>query len=89
MQIALNGRDAWCIVAVMMTFSDIIARWPSAVALAEDIGESEITVRSWKQRNSIPARHWLSIVRAAQKRKVEVGLEDLAQAASSDEGRAA
>ena len=65
----------------MQTFADIVALWPNAVALAQDIGESPVTVRAWKQRNSIHASHWRSLVTAAHRRKIGLTLDDLARIA--------
>lgn len=83
MQIALLPDDASCIVSGMQTVADIIGLWPNAVALADELGVSVITVRSWKQRNSIPPVHWLSLVDRAASRGIEgVTLEALARIAA-------
>lgn len=37
----------------------------NAEALAADIGEQGVTVRQWRNRNSIPARYWPKIIQAA------------------------
>lgn len=54
----------------MDTYADIIGLWPSAEALGDDIGESGVTVRAWRNRNSIPAYRWLDIVEAADARGI-------------------
>ncbi len=67
----------------MNTFSSIIGLWPSATALAEDLGENPVTVRAWAQRNSIPGDRWLLIVSAARRRGIQgVTLEVLARIAA-------
>ncbi|HZF44729.1 MAG TPA: hypothetical protein VEZ26_00220 [Sphingomonadaceae bacterium] len=68
----------------MQTFADIVALWPNAVALAGDIGESPVTVRAWRLRNSIHASHWRSIVRAAEGRGIKLTLDDLARIAERE-----
>ena len=37
----------------------------NAEALASDIGEQGVTVRQWRNRNSIPPRYWPKIIKAA------------------------
>lgn len=68
----------------MQTFADIVALWPNAVTLAEDIGESPVTVRAWRMRNSIHASHWRPLVRAAKARGIKLTLEDLARIAEGE-----
>jgi hypothetical protein len=68
----------------METYADIIGLWPSAEALGDDIGESGVTVRAWRNRNSIPAYRWLDIVKAADARGIEgVSLDALARIAAT------
>jgi hypothetical protein len=60
--------------------TSIIAKWPSASALAEDLGIATVTVRAWRTRG-IPANRWTAIVRAAQARGLRgVSLIALARA---------
>lgn len=74
---ALTKRDTQRIVFGMMTHRDIVNLWPTATALASDIGASEITVRQWRNRNSIPARHWQAVLRAADERGLNLCSDDL------------
>lgn len=76
----IDGLDALCIVRGMPNdFSQILKLWPSASALAGDLGVKEVTARMWRQRG-IPSVYWLSIVRAAEKRRLKgVTLETLAR----------
>jgi hypothetical protein len=68
------------IVRSMDTFADIIALWGTATSLGQDIGESGVTVRAWRNRNSIPSRKWPVLVRAARRRGLnEVTFEALAK----------
>lgn len=70
---------------MICTHSDIIGLWPSNDDLALDIDEKPGTVRKWRQRNSIPADKWLSVVRAARRRGLAgVTLELLAKIASGE-----
>jgi hypothetical protein len=55
----------------MDTTTDIIGLWPNAASLADELGVSVITVRSWKQRNSIPPGYWLTLVASAKARGID------------------
>jgi transposase-like protein len=60
--------------------TNIIAKWPSVSALADDLGIATVTVRAWRTRG-IPAHRWTAIVRAAQARALRgVSLAALARA---------
>lgn len=77
----------------MDSFAAIISEWPSAAALARDLGEKEVTVRAWRARG-IPGAYWNRIVAAAQARDLAtVTLERLAlvaaQSASTTPSKAA
>lgn len=48
-----------------MTFEHFISLWGNRATLARAIGESEITVRHWFRRGSIPAWHDRKIIEAA------------------------
>lgn len=51
--------------------SQIISLWPSVGQFAQDIKQKESTCRGWKLRNSIPAKYWQEIVKAASNRGFE------------------
>lgn len=53
------------------SFSEVVDLWPSAVALADDIGEKHTTVRAWRVRNSIPGEKWLTVIAAAESRGID------------------
>ncbi len=65
-----------------MRFTDVIDLWPSARALAEDVGEKTASVHKWRQRDSIPGDKWLAIVTAAKQRGYDIDLGALASIAS-------
>ncbi|MBB3267613.1 hypothetical protein FHW79_005274 [Azospirillum sp. OGB3] len=66
------------------TFTNVIDLWPNAVAMGNDVGETGLTVRAWKRRNSIPGEKWLRVVEAARRRGFEnVTLERLAKIAQA------
>lgn len=65
----------------MDTFADVIALWGKATALASDIGENPVTVRAWRNRNSIPSEKWLRIIAAAKSRGYALTLDMLAKIA--------
>lgn len=52
----------------MATIHEIMGLWPSAAALAEDLGELPDTVRKWKSRGRIPADKLEAVRKAAQSR---------------------
>lgn len=58
----------------------IFDKWPSAAALASDLGKKYQTVAAWKQRGSIPAKYDLLLIEAAGNRGETLTLEDLARA---------
>lgn len=73
----------------MDSFRDVIAQWPSAEALAADLDEKGVTVRAWRNRNSIPPAHWSRVVAAAQARGIgSITHELLANIAAGIAGRA-
>ena len=58
----------------MKTFKQIIALFPSPIWLAEHIrakAVSDITVRQWGNRNSIPSKYWGDFVRLAMENDIE------------------
>lgn len=62
----------------MKTHRDIISLWPRLADFASDIGVPENTAKQMRTRNSINARYWPALVRAAQSRGIDgVTFEDL------------
>lgn len=60
----------------MSSITTIFAAWPSAVALARDIGVSEVTVRQWRNRSgAIPPRYWERVQKAALTKGVSLPIE--------------
>lgn len=66
----------------MLTVPEIIDKWPSASALADDLGlKRETHVSVMKVRGSIPATYWQLLVKAAANREIKgITLEVLASA---------
>ncbi len=65
----------------MESFAEIIARWPSATALAEDLKARglmvpPVTVRSWRG-NGIPGPYWDHVCEAAKERGFDGVTRDL------------
>lgn len=52
----------------MQSHVDIINRWPSLRAYAEEIGVAYGTAQVMRYRGSIHTRHWNAVVSAARKR---------------------
>jgi hypothetical protein len=67
----------------MRSFADVIRLWPSAEQLADDLGIKGVTVRQWRNRNSIPAEHWLRLIEVGRARALSVTLDDLARLATN------
>lgn len=67
----------------MRTHADIL-RPGDDQALAAELKVSIHTVRSWRQRNSIPAEHWKALESMGR-----ASLGELAEAAASRRGQAA
>ena len=69
---------------------EILSRWPSRQALADDTGRSIVTIHSWFGRKSIPADMDVVLVQAAIARGIGLTFEELARArAHSPSGEAA
>ncbi len=54
-----------------MTHADIINRWPTLTAFAEDIGVTYVTAKAMRRRGSIPSGYWVRVITAAQAREIE------------------
>lgn len=61
-----------------MTFKALINRFPSNSWLAERLPVSEVTVRQWGNRKSIPSEYWANIVALGSEAGVSISLQDLA-----------
>lgn len=64
------------------SFREIIGLWPSPDALAGELGAKVETVRKWRQRDSIPADWWLSVIEAGKTRGQALTSEQFAVIAS-------
>lgn len=74
--------DTNCIV---MDFKNIINKFSSTSDLADFLDVSPVTVRSWGNRNSIPAKYWSKVLQCAQSQGFALSLDDLAAAADARE----
>lgn len=59
--------------------------WPTLADLADDLGKPYTTVASWRARGSIPAKHYLALVRAAESRGHTVTVQELAEATAESQ----
>lgn len=50
---------------------DVIDRWPSLRAFADDIGETYNTTKAMRRRGSIPVEYWPRVVASAVARGIE------------------
>ena len=81
MQKALAFRKRKMHYLHMPTHSDILKSTEAVSKVVEVTGRSIHTVRSWRQRNSIPAEYWGAVV--------DAGLASLDELAGSVDFRAA
>ena len=74
----------------MSTFREMIGRWPSQKAFADDLGISLQSAFNMTERDSVSARYWLDMVTGAQRRGIKgVSLDALAAAADKKAKEAA
>jgi len=74
----------------MKSAAHIIDGLGGSTAVGDLLELPATTVASWKSRNSIPARHWSAILRAARARGVRgITLKSLTQLAVAAPQRAA
>ena len=59
----------------MRAFGEVISCWPSAVALAAELGVEPSTVRQWRRRGSVPAPYWRALIDRGTSRGI-VGLDE-------------
>lgn len=65
----------------MSSHVDLIEKWPSLTAFAEDIGQPYNNAKAMKRRGRIPAWYWASCVAGAERRGIDgVSLDALANA---------
>lgn len=67
--------------------AEAIDLWPSVVVLADDLNLPLSTVRSWRERDSIPSAHWPAVVAAAQARKLRAVTTPILQTIQTDRDR--
>lgn len=61
----------------MNTFRDLICKWPTLQAFADEVGVPLTTASSWKSRNRIRDVYWQKIIDAADQK----GFDDIDAAA--------
>lgn len=76
--------------APMSHLAPIYAVWDNnAEAMASDIGELGVTVRQWRNRDSIPPQHWRKIIAAAAQKGVALELDQFVPPAEPERQEAA
>lgn len=63
-----------------MRHETIIHALGGSRALADELGCKERKVRGWRERDSIPSKHWPAVIRASSRLGFRVSLEMLADA---------
>ena len=64
--------------AASISFRSIIDLWPSADAMAGEIGAGVAAVRKWSQRDRIPAEWWSAVLATPRVRQARVTAELMA-----------
>lgn len=68
----------------MKGFTEIIAKWPSLAALADDLGVQYVTAQAMWRRGRISSSYWNALIAGAARRGIEgVTLEVLASISES------
>jgi len=64
----LTDKGTFCTLRSMThkIFQPVFAAWPTRAKMVEDTGESENTVKQWRNRDSVPARAWPTLVAKAK-----------------------
>jgi len=55
----------------MRSFSEVLARWDSRQAVAQDCGVTYGVVKQWERRGSVPARYWAALLKGAEARGIK------------------
>ena len=63
---------------------DILERWPSRQALADDMGKKLVVVHRWHQRKRIPSKYDARLLDAASERNIPLNWRELMDARASD-----
>ncbi len=72
-----------------MTNIQIIELWPSVPALVADLGLDEPKMKvvhrihGWKKRDYIPGEYWKILLKAAEKRKYHLTVQNFLDSAAS------
>lgn len=61
--------------ASAISFRSIIDLWPSADAMADEIGAGAAAVRKWSQRGRIPAEWWSAVLAAPRVKQARITAE--------------
>lgn len=64
--------------------SDLLGRWPTRAALADQIGVKTATVHKWAQNRSIPSRYHPSILDAALGQGIALSADEIVAAHRDD-----
>lgn len=61
----------------MMNFTKIIQAWKTVADFAVALGVKYPTAMAWKNRGTIPAKHWPRLIEAAKSVNLSLTLEQL------------
>lgn len=62
------------------TIINILARWPSRRALADDMGVDLYAVHRWFQRQALPGKYDAALIAAARRRGIRLKTKELIEA---------
>jgi hypothetical protein len=68
--------------ATAVSFRSIIELWPTADAMAAEIGAGVAAARKWQQRDRIPAEWWSAVLAAPRVKEARITAELLAKLAA-------
>lgn len=57
--------------ARMRSFREVLDRWPTRAAVAEDCGVPYVNAQMWAYRNSVPSEQFIKLCAGAQRRGFE------------------
>ena len=70
------------LAAASISFRSIIDLWPTADAMAAEIGAGAAAVRKWSQRGRIPVEWWSAVLAAPRVKKARITAELMATLAA-------
>jgi hypothetical protein len=67
---------------MLASFRTVIELWPTADAMAAEIGAGTAAVRKWSQRDRIPAEWWNAVLATPRVKQARITAEIMAKLAA-------